>query len=201
MTSISIHTLKENELLPRLQKQDAQAFRQFVESYQDQVYNTCLGFLRHPQDAEDITQEVFIEVHKSIAQFREDSKLSTWVYRIAVSKSLDAIRKMKRKKRFAPLQSLMGGTKNEEVGGTDFQHPGIELENQERAQVLFQAIDQLSTNQKVAFTLHKIEGLKHEEIAAVMQTSQASIESLIHRAKKNLQKKLSHYYKENFSRK
>jgi RNA polymerase sigma-70 factor (ECF subfamily) len=82
---------------------------------------------------------------------------------------------------------------------SDFRHPGLSLENQELAGTLMAAIDQLPENQKVAFTLHKISDLNHQEIGEVMGISQSAIESLIHRAKQNLRKLLADYYQNHFS--
>ena len=76
----------------------------------------------------------------------------------------------------------------------DFNHPGIALDNKERAAVLFKAIDRLPENQKIAFTLHKVEGLSYQEISDVMKTSVSSVESLMHRAKNNLKKLLRDHY-------
>ena len=78
----------------------------------------------------------------------------------------------------------------------DFVHPGVQLENQELATYLFKAIAQLPDNQKAAFTLNKIEGLSYQEVAEVMKLSVSSVESLMVRAKQNLQKILGEYYHE-----
>jgi RNA polymerase sigma factor (sigma-70 family) len=173
------------------------AFRTLVEQYQDRVFNTCLNFLRNDEDAEDVSQEVFIEVYSSLATFRGDAQLSTWIYRIAVTKSLDFIRWKKRKKRFGFLQSLVN-TEGEDIDVADeFQHPGVQLEEKERAQILFQHIDTLPDNQRVALTLHMVEGLSQKEIADVLATSISSIESLIYRARTTLKKQLYHFYKNN----
>lgn len=153
--------------------------------------------LQNAEDAEDVTQEVFVQVFESVNQFKGDSKFSTWLYRIAVTKSLDHLRKKKRKKRFAFIQSLFG-VNEEEVNHTpDFHHPGVQMENREHASALFQAIGKLPDNQKAAFTLHKIEGLSYQEIAEALDTSVSSVESLMHRAKSNLRKLLADYYENN----
>jgi RNA polymerase sigma-70 factor (ECF subfamily) len=109
---------QEQVLLHRLKARERGAFKVLVELYRDRVLNTCYRFIFNREDAEDIAQEVFIEVHRSITAFREESKLSTWIYRIAVTKSIDFIRKTKRKKRMAKLKSLVGteGGVNEEYG-------------------------------------------------------------------------------------
>jgi RNA polymerase sigma-70 factor (ECF subfamily) len=188
--------LKEEHLITQLKAGDDNAFKYFVEKYQNLVYNTSLGMLQHAEDAEDITQEVFIQVYHTISQFKGEAKLSTWLYRVAVTRSLDHLRAKKRKKRFAFIQSLFGTESNEPlVEQASFVHPGVQLENKERAGILFAAIAKLPENQKIAFTLNKVEGLSYEEVAEVMQTSVSSVESLLFRARNNLKTHLQDYYK------
>ncbi len=189
--------LDEAQLISSLQNQSESAFRELVSAYQDRVYNTCLGLVQNEEDAEECAQDVFIEVYRSVSKFRGDAKLSTWVYRIATTKSLELIRKQKRQKRFAFLRSLTS-KEGEELPLTNFEHPGLALEQKENAQVLFKAIEQLPDSQRVAFTLHKVEGLPYQEISEIMDTSLSSIESLMFRARKNLQKTLRNYYEKNF---
>ena len=186
--------MNELELIERLKTGDDAAFKTIVEAWQDMVYNTSLGIVQNAQDAEDVAQEVFIQVYESVGQFKGDSKFSTWIYRIAVTKSLDHLRKKKRKKRFAFLESLFGVNEEEVRHEPDFHHPGITLENKENAAVLFKAIEKLPDNQKTAFALHKVEGLSYQEVAEVMETTVSSVESLMHRAKSNLKKILTEYY-------
>ena len=85
-----------DNLIENLKKGDINSFRILVNEHQRKVLNTCYRFLNNKEDAEDLTQEVFLEVYKSISSFRGESKISTWIYRIAVTKSLDFIRKKKR---------------------------------------------------------------------------------------------------------
>lgn len=184
-------TLSEQDLVQKLTERNELAFRQLVDEQKDRVYNVALGIVQDDAEAEDVAQEVFIEILESIRHFKGESRLSTWIYRIAITRSLEVVRKRKRKKRFGFMVRLF----QEEAThpGVDvphFVHPGVQLENKERAAILFKAIDDLPENQKIAFTLHRIEDLSYEEIAKVMNVSLSSVESLIHRAKLNLQKKL-----------
>lgn len=185
-------TRSDQILIEELKKGKESAFREMVDSYQRKVYNTCLGFVKNPDEADDLAQEVFIEIFKSILNFRMESKLSTWIYRIAVSKSLQHLRANKRKKRFAFLISFFSDNTSFDV--PDFTHPGVIAENQERSKILFQAIDKLPESQRTAYTLHKLEDLSYEEIAEIMQKTVSSVESLMHRAKLNLQAELHNYY-------
>lgn len=189
--------MDEQFLIERLKQGDEAAFKEIVETWQNMVYNTALGILQNEEDAEDVAQEAFVQVYESIKSFKAQSKLSTWLYRITVSKSLDHLRRKKRKKRFAYIQSLFGASGETVIEKPDFNHPGIVLDNKERAAVLFKAIDQLPENQKIAFTLHKVEGLSYQEISDVMKTSVSSVESLMHRAKNNLKKLLEGHYEDN----
>jgi RNA polymerase sigma factor (sigma-70 family) len=183
--------LDEQFLIERLKQGDEAAFKKIVETWQDMVYNTAIGILQNAEDAEDVAQEVFVQVFESIKSFKAEAKFSTWLYRITVSKALDHLRKKKRKKRFAYIQSIFGANNETVIDKPDFHHPGVTLDNKERAAMLFKAIAQLPENQKIAFTLHKLEGLSYQEISDIMKTSVSSVESLMHRAKNNLKRLLT----------
>ncbi|MBA4313521.1 MAG: RNA polymerase subunit sigma-24 [Chlorobiaceae bacterium] len=177
------------------------SFEELVKLHQDQVLNTCFRFVNNKEDAEDLAQDVFMEVYHSIDSFRGDAKLSSWIYRIAVNKSLDFIRKKKRKKRFAFVLSLAGfGDEEQELQLPVTSNPHTDLEQKERTQILNKAIDLLSENQKVAITLSKYEGLSNKEIAEIMGTSVSAVDSLIHRAKNNLQKKLHKFMRSTYEK-
>ncbi len=190
--------LNEEQIIQELKDGKESAFQYLVDTFQKKVLNTCLGFVPNQQDAEDLVQEVFVNIFRNIHQFRGDSKLSTWIYQVTVRECLQELRYRKRQKRMAFFQSLIGlDEQADRLSNKQIDHPGILLENKERAQVLFQQIESLSDNQRIAFTLHRLEGLSYKEVAAIMELSVSSIESLMFRAKKNLQKKLDVYYRKN----
>jgi RNA polymerase sigma-70 factor (ECF subfamily) len=170
-------------------------FKSVVTEYQDKVRHTCFRFVNHPEDADDLAQEVFIQVYESMHRFRGQAKLSTWIYRIAVNKSLDFLRRKKRKKRFAQLTSLFGLVDEaRDIQVPDGKDPHQELQTEERRQVLNRALDKLPENQRTAIILSKYEGFSTKEIASIMDTSITAVEGLVHRAKKNLQKSLHRYF-------
>ena len=183
--------MTEHELIQGLRNGDETTFKFLVDNYQDRVYNTAIGIVHSTEEAEDVAQEVFIQVFRSINKFKGESKLSTWIYRITTSRALDHLRSRKSKKRFGLLQRLFGDGNEPLYELPDFHHPGVALDQKENAARLFKAIDQLPEKQKTAFTLHKIEDLSYQEIGEVMKTSVAAVESLMHRAKQNLRKILS----------
>ena len=189
--------MTDNELIRRLIDGDEEAFRLLVEKYQDLVFKTSYNLIRNSEDAEDIVQDVFIEIYESIHQFRNESKLSTWLYRITINKSLNHLRKYKWKSRVSSLEHFFTGDKNtkleiEDTGANNSPHS---VDYNERVLVLQNAINSLPENQRIAFTLSKYDELSYQEICDVMNLSLSSVESLIHRAKLNLQKKLVNYYK------
>ena len=182
--------MNELELIQGLRTGDEPAFKYLVDNYQDRVFNTAIGIVQNAEDAEDVAQEVFIQVYRSIHSFKGESKLSTWLYRIATTRSLDLLRSRKSKKRFGFIQRMFGDGNEPLHELPDFNHPGVALDRKENAAKLFKVIAQLPDNQKTAFTLHKLDDLSYQEISDVMQTSVAAVESLMHRAKQNLRKML-----------
>ncbi|HQV60267.1 MAG: RNA polymerase sigma factor [Chitinophagaceae bacterium] len=180
--------MTEFELIQGLRNGDEAAFKYLVDTYKDRVFNTAIGIVQNAEDAEDVAQEVFIQVFRSVQNFKAESKLSTWIYRITTTRALDLLRSRKSKKRFGIIQRLFGEGNEPEMEIPDFNHPGVALDRKENAARLFKAIGQLPENQKIAFTLHKLEDLSYQEVSEVMGTSVAAVESLLHRAKQNLKK-------------
>ena len=188
--------MNQPELVLLLQQGDESAFKKLVDEWQDMVYNTAVSIVQNADDADDITQEVFIQVYQSISSFKGESKFSTWLYKVTLSKALDHEKKKKSKKRFAFVQTLFGNNNDEELHPVEFDHPGVQLEKKQRANELFNALKQIPDKQRIAFTLHKLEGQSYQEVAEIMNTSLYAVESLMGRAKTNLKKVLSKYYLE-----
>lgn len=174
---------------------DQEHFQHIYNQYKVLVFNVALHYLQNSEDAEEITQDVFIQVHNSIATFNEKSSLKTWIYRIAINKSLDFIKHKNSSKRFF----IFGKKSNNQLeiqNLSTFEHPGIVLQNKENAAILFSAINSLSENQKTAFILSKLDGLSNPEISEVMNISISAVESLVFRAKKALQEQLENKFEE-----
>lgn len=187
-------SFNETEFIIRLKRKEESAFRELVDGWKDKVYNTALGLLQHAEDAEDLSQEVFIAAWNAIDGFRADASIGTWLYRMTVNRSLDLIRKKTRRNRLEFIRSFWEGGGKEEKEGPDFYHPGVALENKQDAAILFKAIRQLPEKQMVVFSLQKLEGLGNEQIALILQTTIGAVESLEQRAKANLRKKLNEYF-------
>jgi RNA polymerase sigma-70 factor (ECF subfamily) len=169
---------------------DENAFRQLVDNFSKQVFHICYAIVHNQDDADDLTQEIFVEIFRSISHFRSDARLSTWIYRIAVNKSLNFLRKRKRQHWIQSLGDLLSLQQTE-----DEKSPENLSDNELRSIRIHQAINSLPENQRSAFLLHKLEDLSQAEIAEIIGTTVKGVESLIHRAKINLQKKIIKFYK------
>lgn len=187
--------MSDEELIDGILEGDDESFRILVQRYHVKVINVCIGLLHDRRDAEDVAQEVFIQVFKSLNRFRRQSALATWIYRIAVNKSINFLRHSKSRRYALNLEdadsdAFAGAYSDPEETPSDI------LLNKELQKTLHRAIDSLPLKQRIAFSLHKYEDLSYQEVAETMETSLSAVESLIHRAKLNLQKKLSAYYKD-----
>jgi RNA polymerase sigma factor (sigma-70 family) len=186
--------MEKDSLLAGIRDRSEASIQQLVTQFQSKVFNLILNLIQSKEDAEELCQDVFVEVVQSAAHFREDSSLATWIYRIAYNRSLDFIKMKKRKKRFAFLSSLWNQENQLTVDIPDFVHPGVLLERREEAAFFFKALDQLPESQKTAFVLAKLEGLSQSEISEIMKMSESAVESLLGRARQSLRKILGKYY-------
>ncbi|MCX6245646.1 MAG: RNA polymerase sigma factor [Bacteroidetes bacterium] len=188
--------MTEPELIDGLIRQDKGAIQHLVNNYQKNVIKTAYYFVDNMEDAEDLSQEVFLEIIKSIGGYKRKASLNTWVYRITVNKSLDHLRRQRRS-----MTQRMGSLFKDPSEGTnrnDNKLAAIDTRNDdhEKRLILDSAVNSLPENQRIAFILNKYDELSYKEIAEIMNLSLSSVESLIHRAKLNLQKKLIHYFSE-----
>lgn len=170
------------EIIIGLKKKDEKAFEQLVNDYQVMVYNTALNLVQSQEDADDVSQEVFISVYQNIGQYDSRATLKTWLYRITVNKSLDLLRSKQKR-------SFFGFA----VGSYEppsFDHPAVLLDNKENAQLLFKALNKLPEKQRAAFVLQKLEGNPVDEVAKILEVSAAAAESLLSRARRALRTEL-----------
>jgi len=177
-------------LVAQLQQGSEAAFRTLVARFQDRVYSTAFSLLRSPEEAEDVAQEVFVEVYQTVGRFRGEAALSTWLYRLATSRALQHQRRLSARKRFAFFTSLLGFATSRLPEPPDHAHPQALLEGAQQLHQLQQHISRLPPQQQVAFTLRHEQELSYEEIAAVLGTTVAAVESLLFRARQTLRRHL-----------
>ena len=190
--------MEEGELLRRIAAKDLGAFKILVDRFQNRVLSLCSRLLSHPQNAEEVAQDVFYQVYKASGTFRHDCRVSTWIYRIAVNRCRNYNRDNRKFGRWGELHRRL---ENEDRSG-----PGLMAPNgddpasawavNETQTFIRKAIATLPEKQKAMLILNKFEGRSYQEIAEIMDVSMASVESCLHRAKRNLQKKLAPQFPE-----
>lgn len=181
--------MESDRLIREIEQGDRLAGKWLVDTYQVRVYNICFSMVHNSHDAEDLTQEVFLEVIRNIGSFRGEAQLGTWIYRIAVNRSLNFIRSSKKRKWLSYIDEILSF--KEVIQGS----PKEPFEQDENRKMLQKALDALSEKQKTAFTLNKINELSYKEVAEIMNISHANVETLIHRAKLRLQNLLKAYFR------
>ncbi|MBI5476728.1 MAG: sigma-70 family RNA polymerase sigma factor [Ignavibacteriales bacterium] len=184
--------MQEKELIRKILSGDRAAYKEFFDKYNSMVFNVCCRMLGNRHEGEDLTQEVFINAFKSISQFRSDSKITTWLYRIAVNLCLNHQHKLKRMK-WITLDFFSSDESRNPDSLTDYSSPDKIIEKKETETVIQNAINSLPENQRIVILLSRYEGLSYEEIAEITGTSISSVESRIFRGKQNLCKKLLPY--------
>lgn len=172
-------------------------FRLLVEKYQSLVFRTCMGFLHDKDDADDLTQEIFIQIYQSLKSFKGDAAFSTWIYRIAINASLNVVRKKSRIPILNRLGPFFDSGKGKEVfiPAYDTENPESILIRNEKSKWIQEALDNIPAHQRTAIILSKYDNLSQREIAEIMKITEGAVESLIQRAKANLKIKLSSAYK------
>ena len=189
--------MTELELIKGVIARDREAISCLVETYQKRVIKTAYYFLGNMEDAEDVAQDVFIEILNSIGNFRQSSALSTWIYRITVNRSLNVVKKNKQRQYFIRIESMFGIAKQGKSILVHESAPDINsLAENETRKILKEIVSGLPVNQRTVFILSKYEEMSYKEISEVTELSVSSVESLLHRAKLNLQKRLVSHFSE-----
>jgi RNA polymerase sigma-70 factor, ECF subfamily len=189
--------MSDTEIIRQVLQGNRDIYRELVERYQQMVFRTCMGFLHNKDDADDLTQEIFIRAYLSLAEFKGHSAFSTWIYRIAVNASLNMVRKSSKNNLLLRFGLLPVGENDMPLN-----LPVPENENPENILILNEhrewvrrALNSLPENQRTAIVLSKYDELSQKEIAEIMNTTEGAVEALIQRAKTNLREKLSSFSK------
>ena len=179
--------LTETEVVRLAQQGDAAAFESLYKSHSRRVYAVCLRMLKNPSDAEDVTQQVFLQLFRKIGAFRGDSALSTWLHRLTVNAVLMHIRRRKPEDTHtcsSDHATTEGEAPRELESGDDSMLGAIDRIN------LFRAIRQLPSGSKQHFVMHDVIGFKHVEIAKFLGCSVGCSKSQLHKARKRLRELL-----------
>jgi RNA polymerase sigma-70 factor (ECF subfamily) len=186
----------DDELVLKSQQGDVQAFDQLVERYHGKIYGLTYNMTSNREDAEDLTQEIFVKAFQALPRFKSKSSFYTWLYRIAVNKTIN-YRKRRNRKRAMSLDQFDGEIKLDEVYH-DLTSKGSPLRNlslSELQKKLNEALQNLSEKHRTVVVLHDMQGIPHEEIAKMVGASVGTIRSRLFYARRQLQAELSEFMK------
>ena len=174
----------EQILLERSKAGDIAAFEMLIEAYQKKIFNLAFRMIGNYDDAGDLAQEALIRIFKSISNFKEQSSLSTWIYRITTNVCLDEIRKKKNRKVLSLDEEIHAedGDMQRQIMSDD-PLPDELMEKEEFRQIISSAIESLPEDQKLVTTLRDIQGLSYDEIARVLDCPAGTVKSRINRAR------------------
>jgi RNA polymerase sigma-70 factor, ECF subfamily len=173
----------QNDVLSRAQAGDHQAFAELYSQNKRRVYSLCLRMVSNVAEAEDLTQEAFLQLHRKIGTFRGESSFSTWLHRMAINVVLMHLRK--KGLQLTSLDEAMEPTSDERPGRS-FGAPDLLLSGAIDRLALQRAIEDLPTGYRLMFVLHDIEGYEHNEIAALLECSIGTSKSQLHKARLKL---------------
>ncbi len=173
----------EDDVLARAQAGDHQAFAELYARHKRRIYSLCLRMVNNVAEAEDLTQEAFLQLHRKIATFRGDSAFSTWLHRLAVNVVLMHLRK--KGLALTSLDEAMEPT-HDEGPGRSFGTPDLMLSGSIDRLALERAVADLPAGYRLIFVLHDIEGYEHNEIAAMLDCSIGNSKSQLHKARLKL---------------
>ena len=194
---MAIQSDPDAALMLRVKRGDRAAFAELVDKYKQPVMNFIFRRLRDETEAEDLAQNVFLQVYKSRARYKQTAKFSTWLFTIAHNLTLNELRRRSRH----PAESL------EETHTENEEQPPRQIEDKsqvaapdnvlqgELAEKIDEALDELPENQRSAILLCRQEDLSYEQIAKILRCSLSATKSLIHRGRETLKEKLKPYLK------
>ena len=178
----------EAGLISRCQKGNQEALKQIFDLYNKKVYRIAYGVLRHREEALDIVQEVFIKLFRSIKNFKGESRLSTYLYRMAVNTAIDHMRKGKK-----PVLSSLEGEEGFQPAEGPEKRPDRIFLYKELEEKVNEALGKIPADQRMALVLREVEGLSYQEIADSMRCSIGTVMSRLHYGRKRMQDLLKGY--------
>jgi RNA polymerase sigma factor RpoE len=188
--------LDDLTLVRRAQQEDTRAYDALVRRYQERIYATVYHMTSNHDDANDLAQETFIKAFRALKSFKGDSSFYTWIYRIAVNKTINFLKQRKNRVQIS-LNDVDFNAENDPdlVALTSERTPRRDLNLSELQEKLNAAMQKLSEHHRMVVTLHDIQGLSHEEIGKIMDCNVGTVRSRLFYARQQLQAYLSDYLK------
>src|SRR6516225_9747253 len=182
---LSAESIAENKAISGAQKGDPRCFESLYNRHRRHVFSLCLRMSRNTAEAEDLTQEVFLQLFRKVTTFRGDSAFSTWLHRVAVNVVLMHLRKKTLPIAAEPLDSQPPDRARNEIGMTD-ETLAVSIDRI----VLERSVNSLPPGYRVVFLLHDVQGYEHKEIASMMRCSVGNSKSQLHKARLKLRSHL-----------
>jgi len=184
----------DRELVARAQKQDAVAYDELIRTYHGKIYALVYNMTSNREDSEDVVQEVFVKAYSALARFKGDSSFYTWIYRIAVNRTINFVKRRKKREGFS-LDDVDGGIERDPayVELSARESPFRDATLSELQEKLNKALQKLSDKHRSVVVLHDIEGVPHDEIARMLGVSSGTVRSRLFYARQILQSELSEY--------
>ncbi len=196
--SKTIHNriVHDQELILRLQRGDEWAFQLMVRRFRKKIFSIAFGITLDAEESQDIMQEVFLQVYRTIGNFRGDASLATWLHRITVNRSLNWKRRWAR--RFKWLHVSTDSTDGQPAAEpeSDLPSPEIRLANVQTRRQIDNALKMLPDQARTVFVLRELEGLSYEEIADVVGIKLGTVRSRLFHARKRLREILQPFLEE-----
>ncbi|MFO7761460.1 MAG: RNA polymerase sigma factor [Thermodesulfobacteriota bacterium] len=186
-------TENTGELVRSFRSGDIQAFNRLVLIYQNRIYNLALNYVKNPEEAKDLTQDIFVNVYLAIHSLREDNKFSAWLYRIAVNKCRNHYNRLNRRGFFLN-KSLDDENTGIQLKGE--KGPELALEKEDLTNQVRTGINSLKKNERDILVLRDLQGLSYEEISTILKMPLGTVKSKLNRARAALKKQLKSIYKE-----
>jgi RNA polymerase sigma-70 factor (ECF subfamily) len=181
----------DEELIERIRQGEREAYQVLVEKYQQRMYAVAYGLLGNREDALDTVQEAFVKAYRSLAKFKGESSLYTWLYRITVNAAIDLERKAGRREEVEFRDEIEPDEEKGEYPAAPLsESPAERLMRKELGGLIDDAIQKLPSEQRTAIVLREIEGLSYKEIAGIMKCSEGTVMSRLHYGRKKLQELL-----------
>lgn len=179
----------EKKIIEDILSGETEMYRLLVERYHEKIFILVRGFVHQTEDAEDVTQETFMQAFVSLGSFSGRSEFSTWLYRIGINSAYSFLRKRKRKSLFELYTDKISSL-TDFLTSTKTENPQTIMSCKETEEIIYKEIDNLPANQKTALILSRLDGLSQKEIAEIMSLSVQAVDSLVQRAKRQLKIKL-----------
>ncbi len=187
---------EEQALIERIRSGDTTGFDDLVKEHTGKIVGLAWRLVGHREDAEDLAQEAFLRLYRSLPDFRGDSRISTWLYRTTTRLAIDYLRRERIKRKVFFFRQDNNAPDPVDLASDSRRNPGREFQSQEAMTSLQQSLKKLSSRQQVIFTLRHYEGLALKEIAEHLGLETGTVKAHLHRAVKQLRVDLAEYREE-----